>query len=173
MNMQKPGMLTPALVGGAVAGLLSGIPFLNCLCCLWIIGGAMLASFLLIKNSQVPLSAGDGAIVGIFSGLIAAVVEAVVSIPFHAVTNEFVRKLMEQLSQYAEDMPSGWESWLERGAAGISVTWFMLGLLISAVVFSALGALGGILGISLFGKKKPQGPKGVSDAPQDASYRQS
>ena len=65
MSNQKPGMFVPALIGGAVAGVLSGLPFFNCLCCIWIIGGAMLASYLLSKDSPVSLSAGDGAIVGI------------------------------------------------------------------------------------------------------------
>ena len=75
-------MFVPALIGGVVAGVLSGIPLLNCLCCLWIIGGAMLSSYLLAKNSPVALSAGDGAIVGAFSGIIAAVVVAILLIYF-------------------------------------------------------------------------------------------
>ena len=65
MNEQRPGMFVPALIGGAIAGVLAGIPIINCLCCLWIIGGGMLAAFFLTKESRLRLSAGDGAIVGI------------------------------------------------------------------------------------------------------------
>ena len=60
MSEQRPSMFVPALIGGRVAGVLSAIPFINCLCCLWIIGGAMLAAHLLAKDSVVPLNAGDG-----------------------------------------------------------------------------------------------------------------
>jgi len=72
-------MFIPALIGGAVAGFLSAIPFFNCLCCIWIIGGAMLAAYLLAKDYPVALSAGDGALVGIFTGIIAAAVQAFVN----------------------------------------------------------------------------------------------
>lgn len=152
MSNQKPGMFTPALIGGAIAGVLSGIPFLNCLCCLWIIGGAMLASYLFIKDSSVTLGAGDGAIIGIFSGIIAAVVHALISIPLYAVNRQFILRIMERFAEYTEEMPSGWESWFERGA-GLDLPFFMLNLVISAVIFAVLGLLGGIIGISLFGKK--------------------
>lgn len=173
MSDQKPAMLMPALIGGAAAGLLSGIPLLNCLCCLWIIGGAILASFLLIKDSPVTLTAGDGAIVGVFTGIVAAIVEAIISIPLQPLNKEFARKMMETISEYTEEMPSWWESWFETGAAGASLSMFMLGLAISAVVFAALGALGGIIGISLFKKKTPSKPQGVSDVSQDTGNRQS
>jgi len=173
MNNQRPGMFVPALIGGVVAGVLSGVPVLNCLCCLWIIGGAVLASYLLAKDSSVALTAGDGAIVGIFTGIVAAVVDAIISIPFHAANEAFVRRIMEGIAEYAEEMPSGWESWVEKGTYGTSASMFFLGLLISVVIFSILGALGGIIGVSLFGKKKPEQSQGVIDVPKDTGHRQS
>lgn len=171
MDNQKPSMLVPALIGGVVAGILSGVPLLNCLCCLWIIGGAMLSAYLLSKNSSVALSSGDGAIVGVFAGIVAAVVQAIINIPLYALNREFIYKFVEKFSEYAEEMPSGWESWLERGAVGVSPAAFMLNLVISAVIFAALGALGGIIGISLFRKKTPSPVQGEKDVSQDASDR--
>lgn len=174
MSNQRPGMFVPALVGGAVAGVLSGIPVFNCLCCLWIIGGAMLASYLLAKDSSVVLSSGDGAIVGIFTGIVAAVVDALISVPFHALNTAFFRRLMEGIAKYTEEMPSGWENWLERGAYGTSISFFMLGLLISVVIFAVLGALGGIIGMSLFRKKfSPSQNQGAIDVPKDSGHSQS
>lgn len=165
-------MFMPALIGGAVAGFLSAIPIVNCLCCLWIIGGAMLAAYLLAKNSSVSLKAGDGAIVGIFSGLIAAVIEAFVSIPFDAFNREFIQKLMDRFAEYMEEMPSGWEAWMDKGAGGVSFSWFMIGLFVSAVIFAVLGALGGVIGASLFGKKTTP-PQGVGhETPQDTGHHQ-
>lgn len=169
MNDHKPNMLSPALIGGAVAGVLSGIPFLNCLCCLWIIGGAVLASYLLAKDSPVSLTSGDGAIVGALAGISAAVVDSLVGIPLHGLNVAVMRRMMERLSEFADEMPSGWENWLDRTGGGVSIAMFLIGLFISAAVFAVLGALGGIIGMSLFGKKKTQG---AGIAPQNPSDRQ-
>ena len=140
MANQKPGMFVPALIGGVVAGVLSGIPRVSCLCCLWIIGGAFLAAYLLAKDSPVALTAGDGAIVGIFTGIVAAIVDSLVSIPFQPINSQFVQRFMEGLAEYTEDMPQGWENFLEKGAFEPSAAMFMIGLLISVVIFSLLGA---------------------------------
>ena len=169
MDDHKPKMLPPALIGGAIAGVLSGIPFLNCLCCLWIIGGAVLASYLLAKDSPVSLTSGDGAIVGALAGISAAVVDSLVGIPLHGLNVAVMRRMMERLSEFAEEMPSGWETWLDRTGGGASITMFLIGLFFSAAIFAALGALGGIIGMSLFGKKKAQG---AVIAPQNPSDRQ-
>jgi hypothetical protein len=174
MDNQKSAMFSAALIGGAVAGVLSGIPFVNCLCCLWIIGGAMLAAYLLAKDSPAALSAGDGAIVGVFTGIVAVVVQAILSFLFRPVNREFFRRMMERFAEYAEEMPPGFENFLEGGSTQVSVAGFLIGLLVSAIVFSALGALGGIIGISLFGKKSLPGKnEGVIDVPKDTGDSQS
>jgi len=175
MSNQKPAMLIPALIGGGLAGILSGIPFINCLCCLWIIGGAALSANLLSRNSPAQLSAGDGAVVGIFSGLIAAFVDFIVRIPFQAMGRDFLRSMMEKFSEYTEEFPSIWSKWLEEGGLETSMTVTLFGLLISAVIFSVLGALGGIIGISLFGKKPghPNQGQGVVNAAKNPSDHQS
>lgn len=174
MNDQRPGMFIPALIGGVTAGILSGIPIVNCLCCLWIIGGGVLAAYFLAKESPVKLTAGDGAIVGIFTGIIAAIVEALVNIPFRAFSEKLVQDMMDRFSQYYDEMPSGWESWLGDGGMEGSFVWTILGFVFSVVVFSAFGALGGIIGISLFSKKKLKPTvEGVLDVSEDTSDRQS
>ena len=164
MNERRPSMLTPALLGGAVAGVLSGLPFLNCLCCLWIIGGAMLAACLLAKDSPVSLTSGDGAVVGALSGIAAAVVDSLIGIPLRGLNLAVMRRMFDRLAEFADEMPSGWEDWIDRSAGGFSVPMFFLGLFLSTAVFTAVGALGGIIGASLFGRK-PQTPQGANVAP--------
>jgi hypothetical protein len=173
MDNQKSAMFSAALIGGAVAGVLSGIPFVNCLCCLWIIGGGVLAAYLLSKGSPVVLNAGDGAIVGVFTGIVAAVAQSILSILFRPVNAEFFRRMMERFAEYAEEMPPGFEDFLEGGSAQFSISGFFIGLIFSAFVFSALGALGGIIGISLFRKKTlPTKTEGVVDVPKDTGDSQ-
>ncbi len=169
MDNQRTGMFVPALIGGAVAGILSAIPFFNCLCCLWIMGGALLAVYLYAKDSAVSLRASDGAIIGIFTGIAAAVINVFANIPLSTFNRELIRKWTEKIAEYAEEVPWSWEEMFE---GGTSVAWFFLSLMFSAVIFSALGALGGVIGVSLFGKKVPRPTQGASDGSQDASHRQ-
>ena len=164
MNEQRPRVLTPALIGGAAAGILSGLPFLNCLCCFWIIGGSMLAAYLLAKESPVSLKAGDGALVGALAGISAAVVDSLIGIPLAGIKLAVMRRMFERMAEFANEMPSGWEAWLDRSGAGFSVALFFIGLFLTAAIFAAVGALGGIIGASLFGRK-PQPPQGANVAP--------
>lgn len=164
MNEHGPGMFTPALIGGAAAGILSGLPFLNCLCCLWIMGGAMLAAYLLAKDSPRSLTAGDGAVVGALSGVAAAVIDSVLGLFLRDFNLAVARRMLDRLSEFAEEMPSGWESWFDLGEGGFTLAMFFLGLFLSAAVFAAVGALGGVVGASLFGRK-PQPPRGGPVAP--------
>ena len=55
--------MKPALLGGLIVGLLSAIPIVNYCCCIWGIGGGALAAYLYIKDSPVPVKAGDGAMI--------------------------------------------------------------------------------------------------------------
>lgn len=177
MADQKTGMFMPALIGGGAAGILTGLPLSGCLCCLWIIGGAMLSANILAKNTPTPLSSGDGAVLGIFTGIIAAGFDFLVSIPFEKMNMELARKIFERIAEYGENIPPGLDQWLDQ-APQTSVAMSLLGLLVTALIFSALGALGGIMGISLFGKKsiiqKEQGHIDVSQnkiPPQDPDHR--
>jgi hypothetical protein len=172
MNQQaKPGFLVPALIGGAVAGVLSGIPLLGCLCCLWIIGGAMLAVHLAARDYPVRMTPGDGAIIGILTGIVAAVVDTVISIPLQALNLELMQRLMDRVAEYSSRLPSNWREMMERSAmTRTSVAWFFFGLVISAAIFAALGALGGVIGASLFGKKAAPPAAGGTDVPQDPSH---
>jgi len=171
---QKPGLLVPALIGGAVAGVLSGIPLLGCLCCLWIIGGAMLAASLAAKNYSVSMKAGDGAILGALVGIVAAVVDSLVGLPLQSLNLQLMQRFMERLSEFSSQLPGNWRDLVQQGVNNNSIAFFLLDLVIKAVVFVALGALGGIIGASLFGKKTAPaaGPQagGGPDVPKDPSH---
>ncbi len=45
-ELAPPSKMQPALIGGVILGVLSAVPFvnaLNCLCCLWVIAGGVVA----------------------------------------------------------------------------------------------------------------------------------
>ena len=156
MNQPKPEYFRPALVAGAVAGLLSGLPLIgagNCLCCLWIVGGAAMASKLLAGQTPGLLKAGDGALVGALTGIVAAVVDTIVKIPFQSYNMALARRLLDRVSDLGTNIPSGFEGLLNDGGGYTSTGWLLLGLFITAAVYGVMGTLGGVIGVSLFGKK--------------------
>jgi hypothetical protein len=161
-------------MAGAVAGLLSGLPFIgaaNCICCLWIVGGAAAAVRLLAAAAPGPLTSGDGALVGAMTGIVAALVDAIVSIPLRSFNLELARRILDKASEMGGEMPAGLNEFFNV-SGGVSPGWFLIGLFISAAIFAVMGALGGIIGVSLFAKRTappapappPQPPQGPSDA---------
>ena len=73
--------LKPALLGGLIVGLLSAIPFINYCCCIWAIGGGLLAGMLYIKESPTQVPTGDGAIVGALAGVVGGLIYLIIGLP--------------------------------------------------------------------------------------------
>ncbi len=178
MNPQKPEYLRPALIAGAVAGLLSGLPFIgagNCICCLWIVGGAAVAAKLLAAGTPVLLKAGDGAVVGALTGIVAAVVDAIISIPLRSFNLGLAQRIIDKATELGGEMPAGLDQIFNGSSGMLSPGWFLLSLFVTAAMFTVMGVLGGIIGIALFGRKglppapsapvaPPPPPPGPSDA---------
>lgn len=155
MAQQKGNMLVPAVIGGLVSGVLSAMPLANCFCCLWIILGGMLATYLYFRESATRATSSDALLMGILVGLIAALVDFFLSIPFQALNLAFARRFLETLAEFTEEMPAGWENWLEKGRlTALSLPLMVFTLIMRAVIFAGLGALGGVIGLSLFGRQK-------------------
>lgn len=158
-------MLQPALLGGVVIGVLSALPVVNLVnicCCGWVLFGGGMAAWLMQQQRPQPISVGDGALVGLMAGAIGAVVSTVVSIPINATMMPFQAGMLDQALSNAGDMPPEARAFLEslRGGtlAGVaSVFAFMLSL----VVFSVFGLVGGLFGALFF--KKPAPPSLPSD----------
>jgi hypothetical protein len=171
MTQQRPEYFRPALIAGAVAGVLSGLPFVsigNCFCCLWIVGGGALAANLLAKTTGGVLTSGDGAIVGALTGITAAVVDSLIGLLLRPFNMELAKGIIDRISNLGYDMPENWESLLSGPSGMTSPALFFIGLFISAAVFTVIGILGGIIGVSLFAKKLPKAspPATPPTAPQ-------
>ncbi len=151
--------LQPALYGGLVIGVLSALPIVslgNCCCCLWVIAGGALATYLRQQNSPYALPASEGALVGLLAGLIGGIVAGLLSIPLQAMTAGFQQQMIERVLSNNPDMPSEVRDALQRVAAGTAVR--AAGLLIGVAVDVIFGMLGGLLGIALFKKNAPPPP---------------
>ena len=71
-----------ALIGGVVAGVLSGLPVIGGCCFLWAIGGGILAIYLYMKNTPAPMEMADAAKLGAIAGAIGAAISLALGLPF-------------------------------------------------------------------------------------------
>jgi hypothetical protein len=153
----------PALFGGLFLGVLSALPFINICCCLWVIGGGVVAAYLLQQNHAGPITLGDGALVGLLAGVIGAVVYGVLSIPIGLVMGPLQRRMVEDFLRASRDLPPEMHEMFAGYAAGAAgmIAGFILMLIIS-VTFATLG---GLLGAAIFRRQEPPPPGTVEVLP--------
>jgi hypothetical protein len=146
----------PALIGGVVLGILSVIPFVsavNVCCCLWAILGGMLATYLYVKNSPIPATAGDGAILGALAGLVGAVISVILGIPVAYAMGPTMRNLMVSIIERAD--PRQAEMIRQQfETAGNAIGPVIINALILGVLLFVFAIIGGLLGVPLFEKRK-------------------
>ena len=165
--MPTPPKLQPALYGGLFMGVLSALPLIsagNCVCCMWVIGGGVLAVYVMQQNYPYPITAADGALVGVLAGLLGGLIGTVVSIPVDIMMGPIQRQLMERIISNP-DFPAESRGMLEQitaAAGGPTVAGTFVKLVMFEIVGVVFGMFGGLLGVSLFKKKDmPPPPAGT------------
>jgi hypothetical protein len=150
--------LQPALWAGAFIGVLSSLPivgWLNVCCCLWVVSGGVLALWLSQSNHPHPVSAADGALVGLLAGIFGGLI----AIPLNLLLEDTQRGLILRLMDYSQaEVPLEFRSLMER--RGLAVLSIASGLF-NTVVYGVFAMLGGLLGVALFKKKDVPPPPGT------------
>lgn len=149
--MTPPPKLHPALLGGLFIGVVSALPYVkgaNSCCCLWLAVGGLLAAWVMQQNHPRPVSLGDGAAVGLLSGLFGFVIMLVVSIPISMLAGPdgFSPGMLESTEGMSPEVRD-----LVRNVppAAFAVVGGALFLVIGATV----STVGGILGAALFRRR--------------------
>jgi hypothetical protein len=138
--------LLASLIAGVVMGLLGGLPVIsiaNCVLCIWVWGSAILAVFIYrkLEGSQPLVSLGQGALLGVVSGVIGAIIVWLISL----LTNQAATAVITQAFQAANvETPP----FLGTGVA-------IVGLIIDLVLYAIFGAVGGLIGAAIFKPKTP------------------
>jgi hypothetical protein len=161
-----PSKLQPALLGGVAIGVLSALPVVNVVnfcCCAWVIGGGVLAAYLMQQNHPQPVSAGDGVVVGLMAGAIGAVTASVLAIPISLAMGPFQVEMLERVLESARDMPPEVRTMLEQlrggvGGAAVAGIGFVFALIFSLFFYSIFGLVGGLVGALMFRKNVPPPP---------------
>jgi hypothetical protein len=136
----------PALLGGLIVGVLSAIPLLNYCCCIWGIGGGVLAGFLYIKSAPIPVKVGEGAVIGVLTGIVGAVLYFIIGVPLAYFISG--ANLEETLARLNVQLPVG--------VSGLLL--FVLSGLIGGLVLLCLSIIGGLISVPIFEKRKDGPP---------------
>jgi len=166
MNQGTSRMIGPALIGGVFLGITSSLPIVNlvnCACCLWVVGGGVLAVYLYTRNypsAMAPVTYTDGAILGLLTGIFGGLVWTAVDVPLALLWLQFDAADLAKLQEVLQDAripPEVREfilSVVQSEGTGLGVILFNIG--IHVLLGSIFATLGGILGVALFGNQARQ-----------------
>ena len=140
-------LITTALAG-ALTALLSAVPFINlvnCLLCGWLWIGGIFAVWLYRYFSDASVERGQGAMLGAVMGLFAAVIATLLGLiagtSASSVTPDQMAQLEEMMGESAQILTS-------------PTTLVTISLVANLIFDPLFGALGGLIGASIF-KSKP------------------
>jgi hypothetical protein len=167
---QQPNKLLPAVWGGLLMGVISGVPFLswiNCACCAGVMAGGALAVYLFRRqlDPRYHMDMGDGASLGLLAGVFGAMIGTALNQVFAQFSFELAQKI---LSEYVQDQEAGAILDQLRSSSSLVKKFAILGFFMQLVLFSIFGLLGGLIGVRLFGKssRPPYYPPAPPPAPE-------
>ncbi len=140
------------LIGGSFIGVLSALPIISLanICCTWVIGGGVVAAYLLQQGQAGRIRPGDGAVVGCLAGVCGAFVYAAVSVPVQLIVAPMQRRMTDLFATNADVPPEVLELMESLGSSGLIVVFagFVM-MLMLGLVFATVG---GLVGAVIFGR---------------------
>lgn len=156
----------PALIGGAIVGLVSVLPFLqalNACFCLWAWVGGAVAAKLLVDGSPRAITSREGAKVGLLAGLFGGLIFFLIETPLMVWQ---MGKLLESAANIVRD-PQAIELYHKIGESRLLSVLFALFITgFSALFTCGFTVLGGMVGVKLFEKRQNQFPPQQWQPPQ-------
>lgn len=169
--------LGPAMTGGIVIGLLSIIPYLNLACCLWVLLGGALATYLYIKKSTTPVLMAEGLQLGAMAGVIGGLLYVLVGVPVNILAGNPLAGPMVSIMQKFDPVQAGFvRQQLEAQFNRPFFEQYLLalpGALFGLVLIVVFATLSGLLAVPLFERRKggQDGPPPLPPSFQPPTFR--
>lgn len=174
----KPNKVIPALYGGIIMGVISGVPFLNfvnCCCCAGILFGGFMAVFFYkndLKPDMPPLASGDalavGALAGVFGAIISSILEGALMLTVGNLAGQTLVDMILRLYDrfgIRDQLPPGSLDQLEM----LKLARYSPFMVVRAFMIHPLfGLLGGLIGFSVFKPKVALPPSALVPPPAQA-----
>jgi hypothetical protein len=153
----------PALLGGLFIGIMSALPGIqvgNCCCCLWVLSGGMLTTYLLQGRQDTPVETSEVMVQGLIAGAIGGVLSGLISIALPPPIGPWQQQLATQMMERFQSAPTP-ESRQQFDDAmrqqGVSTTTAeIVRSLMFVPVSAAFATAGAALGLAFFRKKAPK-----------------
>ena len=153
----------PALLGGLFIGIMSALPGVqigNCCCCLWVLSGGMLSTYLLQGRQDTPVETSEVMVQGLIAGAVGGVLAGIISIALQPLIGPWQQQLaMQMMERFQTAMPPESrqqfdEVMRQQGAGSTQVE--ILRSLMFVPVSAAFATAGAALGLAFFRKKLPK-----------------
>lgn len=154
------GRYQPAILGGLFIGVLSSLPLVNAAnicCCLWVVVGGVLVTYLQQQSTPEPVETSDVLLMSALAGLIGALITVGVQLAMVGVVGPAVLEQIRSQLDASPEVPPAMRDFLLRIFEGRSFV--LLSLVINAPVYAVFAMLGSLLGLSFFRKKTPPQPQ--------------
>ena len=152
--------LKSALIGGVIAGIASGLPYIemaNSACCALYIGGGLLATYLYMKDRPASPKTpyGHGAVVGLLAGVFGGIVATIVPLFTGGYADMGAQLLasFDMVGQQATEVPQ-WLRDMFDTSDGVGGSLIALFLVINVVMAAIAATIGGLVGVAIFRKKE-------------------
>jgi hypothetical protein len=141
------------LVAGLVMGLLSAAPGLSCCCCLWVVMGGGLAGYILCSSAKNTVRPGEGAMVGLFSGLIGGMIFSMAQTFQKVLDPDLMKSQMEQqMRSQGVDIPPEMLQLIEQSFRFFTSPGLMMGarVFFYLLIFAIMAMLGAMVAVYIF-----------------------
>ena len=152
----KPDKTNAILIGAALVAVTSTsyLSIVNVLCCAGVIGGGVLAVFRYTTDNRLTITGGEGAKLGFMAALIGAVIALVLTFVLRsigirddlAISNFMIDRFGDQMQ------PAQLDAMDAQMSQPVWKTMLSFTTLLGPVISGALGAVGGLIGASVFKK---------------------
>ena len=146
----------PALLGGLFIGVLSSLPFVsmaNLCCCLWVILGGVLTTYLQRQQDPAgPLNGSESALQGLIAGAIGSVLYLLAAFLIFSVSGEAMEAQFRSTLEEPQ-IPPEVRDWLVPLMTGRNMLLFIGA--VTLPVYSVVSMLGALLGVAVFRRKTP------------------
>jgi hypothetical protein len=152
----------PALLGGLFIGIMSALPGIqigNCCCCLWVLTGGMLSTYLLQGRQDTPVETSEVMVQGLVAGAVGGVLAGLISVALQPLIGPWQQQLaVQMMERFQSALPPESrqqfdEAMRQQGAGSAQVE--MLRSLMFVPVSAAFATAGAALGLAFFRKKMP------------------